>query len=450
MGFPFSLNLFPIPNRLKSIQKSKGFIHAPNKSTFLLVRQPHSTVASGGTISDSLSCQRPCCSASRRMNLKVFRKLFSFFPVVVAAIVFATALYSPTINALPGPDDHTSRAGLMPIGKPVKIKAPLGLPPLPIPPDNPPTEETIALGRRLYYDPGLSADGTVSCATCHAPNLGFRDGKARSNGVGGQLGARKAPTVINAAYNSLQFWDGRSPSLEKQVEGPMTNPVEMGNTLEGVVKYLQSDPAYRKLFAKTWGTEHITIDLVTKSIASFERTVVTGNSPFDRFYYGGDKKAISPVAQRGLKLFLSRKKGNCSTCHVIGKKYALFTDGKFHNIGVGADTWGDFADAGRYGQTKNTADLGAFKTPTLRNIAETSPYMHDGSLATLKDVVDHYVGGGTSNPHLDKEIHALDFLTLDERADLKAFLESLTGTSPPNVGPPADLPSVKMQTAQKQ
>jgi len=151
-----------------------------------------------------------------------------------------------------------------------------------------------------------------------------------------------------------------------------------------------------------------------------------------------------------LKLFLDPKKGNCSVCHVIGKEYALFTDNKFHNIGVGADKWGNFPDAGRYAQTKIASDLGAFKTPTLRNIAETAPYMHDGSQATLKDVVDHYVGGGTSNPHLDKEIHALDFLTFDERADLKAFLESLTGTLPPNVGSPADLPSVKMQTAQKQ
>jgi cytochrome c peroxidase len=368
---------------------------------------------------------------------------------VAGAIIFATVVHSPTIKAAPGPD-HASRAGLMPIGKPVKIKAPLGLPPVPIPPDNPPTEETIALGRRLYYDPRLSVDGTVSCATCHTPNLGFGDGKALSNGVDGKRGTRSAPTVVNAAYNTLQFWDGRSASLEKQAEGPMANPVEMGHTLEGVVKFVQSDPTYRKMFAKAWGTEQITIDLVTKSIASFERTVVIGDSPFDRFYYGGDKKALSLAAQRGLILFLDPKKGNCSVCHVIGKKYALFTDNKFHNIGVGADTSGNFADLGLYAQSKNTADMGAFKTPTLRNIAETAPYMHDGSQATLKDVVDHYVGGGTSNPHLDKEIHALDFLTFNERADLKAFLESLTGTLPANVDPPAGLSSIKVQTAQKQ
>jgi cytochrome c peroxidase len=382
------------------------------------------------------------------VSLKVSLKLVFLSPVLAAAIIFAALAHSPTIEAAPGPD-HASRAALMPIEKPVKIKAPLGLPPVPIPSDNPPTEETIALGRRLYYDPGLSVDGTVSCATCHAPNLGFGDGKALSNGVDGKLGSRSAPTVINAAYNTLQFWDGRSVSLEKQAEGPMANAVEMGHTLEGVVKFAQSDPTYRKLFAKAWGTEQITIDLVTKSIASFERTVVIGDSPFDRFYYGGDKKALSLAEQRGLKLFLNPKKGNCSVCHVVGKKYALFTDNKFHNIGVGADTSGNFADVGLYAQSKNTADMGAFKTPTLRNIAETAPYMHDGSQATLKDVVDHYVGGGTSNPHLDKEIHALDFLTFNERADLKAFLESLTGTLPANVDLPADLPSVKTQTAQK-
>ena len=379
--------------------------------------------------------------------MKTFPNFFSLSSVLAAVIASAIAVLSPTIAAASEPDDQANRAGITPVGKPVKIKAPLGLPPIPIPLDNPPTEETIALGRRLYYDPGLSADGTVSCATCHAPDLSFRDGKALSNGVAGQLGSRRAPTVVNAAYNTLQFWDGRAPSLEKQAEGPLTNPVEMANTLEGVVNYVQSDPKYRALFARAWGTKEITIDLVTRSIGSFERTVVIGNSPFDRFYYRGDKKALSPAAQRGLKLFLNQKKGNCSVCHVIGKRYALFTDNKFHNIGVGADTWGTFEDVGRYVQTKSASDMGAFKTPTLRNIAKTAPYMHDGSLATLKDVVDHYVGGGTSNPHLDKEIHALAFLTFNERADLKAFLESLTGTLPPNVGPPEDLPAAKMQTA---
>ena len=407
---------------------------------------PLGTIVKGSTVSDSLLSATLWPGISE-MRVKTFPNFFSLSSVLAAVIASAIAVLSPTIAAASEPDDQANRAGITPVGKPVKIKAPLGLPPIPIPPDNPPTEETIALGRRLYYDPGLSADGTVSCATCHAPDLSFRDGKALSNGVAGQLGSRRAPTVVNAAYNTLQFWDGRASSLEKQAEGPLTNPVEMGNTLEGVVNYVRSDPKYRALFARAWGRKEITIDLVTRSIGSFERTVVIGNSPFDRFYYRGDKKALSPAGQRGLKLFLNQKKGNCSVCHVIGRRYALFTDNKFHNIGVGADTWGTFEDVGRYVQTKSASDMGAFKTPTLRNIAKTAPYMHDGSLATLKDVVDHYVGGGTSNPHLDKEIHALAFLTFNERADLKAFLESLTGTLPPNVGPPEDLPAAKMQTA---
>jgi cytochrome c peroxidase len=336
----------------------------------------------------------------------------------------------------------------LPTGKPTTIKAPLGLPPVPIPADNPPTVETVALGRRLYYDTSLSIDSTVSCATCHSPRMGFTDEKAVSNGVQSKTGTRSAPTVINSAYSSLQFWDGRAPSLEKQAEGPMANPVEMAHSLDGVVRRLQDNPSYREAFKQAWGTDQITIDLVTKSIASFERTVVSANSPFDRFYYGKDKKALSLSAQRGLKVFQDPKRGNCAVCHTIGPKYALFTDNKFHNIGIGADTHGEFVDTGRYSQTRTDADMGAFKTPTLRNIAQTAPYMHDGSMPTLKDVIDHYIGGGNSNPHLDKEIHVLDFLSGQEREDLLEFLKSLTGELPANVGPPDEKSGAKAE-AQK-
>jgi cytochrome c peroxidase len=325
----------------------------------------------------------------------------------------------------------------MPVGKVVTIKPPLGLPPVPIPADNPPTAETIALGRRLYYDTSLSVDHTVSCATCHDPADGFTDDKPVSNGVQNKTGTRSAPTVINSAYNTLQFWDGRAPSLEKQAEGPIANPVEMAYSLEGVVDRLNQDTSYREQFKKAWGTDKITVDIITKSIGSFERTVLSGNSPFDRFYYGGDKTALSASAQRGLKVFQDPKRGNCAVCHTIDKKYALFTDNKFHNIGVGADLQGNFTDTGRYSQTKNNADMGAFKTPTLRNIAQTAPYMHDGELRDLKAVIDHYIGGGNSNPHLDKEIHVLDFLSGQEREDLQEFLKSLTGEMPADVGPPA-------------
>ena len=167
--------------------------------------------------------------------------------------------------------------------------------------------------------------------------------------------------------------------------------------------------------------------------------MLCGNSAFDRFYYGHDKKALSAAAQRGFKLFVDPKKANCEVCHTIGKKYALFTDNKFHNLGIGADIHGDMVDLGRYEQTKNDADWGAFKTPTLRNIASRGPYMHDGSFPTLNDALGHYIGGGNQNPHLDKEIHAIDFLSFDERADLLAFLNSLSVTLPENLGPPPDL-----------
>jgi len=327
----------------------------------------------------------------------------------------------------------------MPTGTPLTIKAPLGLPPVPIPVDNPPTVETVALGRLLYYDPVLSADGTISCASCHSPEAAFADARPVSIGVDGKKGTRHSPTVIDSAYNFLQFWDGRAASLEEQAKGPIANPVEMATTHAEVVKRLQADPKYVARFKQAWGTEQITIDLVVKSIASFERTVLSGNSPFDRFYYGHDKKALSSSAQRGLKLFVDPKRGNCEVCHTISKEYALLTDNKFHNLGIGADTRGNMVDLGRYDQTKNEADWGAFKTPTLRNLAHRQPYMHDGTFPTLKDALGHYIGGGNLNPHLDKEIRALDFLTFDERDDLMAFLDSLTAPLPENLGPPEEL-----------
>ena len=360
-------------------------------------------------------------------------KRISLVFFALAALVCASAVWLSVSGNLMV---FANQSAPMPTGKTIVIKAPLGLPPVPIPVDNPPTAETIALGRRLYYDTALSADNTVSCATCHIPSMGFTDDKPVSNGVQNKTGTRSAPTVINSAYSELQFWDGRAPSLEKQAEGPMANPVEMAHSLTGVVAQLQKDASYRDEFEQAWGTNEITIDMVTKSIASFERTVLSGNSPFDRFYYGGDKNALSVSAQRGLKVFQNPKRGNCAVCHTIGKKYALFTDNKFHNIGIGASTRGEFIDTGRYSQTKNDADMGAFKTPTLRNCTQTAPYMHDGSMPDLKSVIDHYIGGGNSNPHLDKQIHVLDFLSGQEREDLLEFLKSLSTTLPSDVWPP--------------
>ena len=323
-----------------------------------------------------------------------------------------------------------------PIGTPIVLTPPLGLPLIPIPSDNPPTAETVALGRRLYYDPILSLDNSVSCATCHNPDLAFADPKPVSIGVGHKSGVRNSPMVLNSVYYSLQFWDGRAASLEKQAEGPVQNPVEMAHSTRGVEERLNANLEYRAEFERAFGSGEITFVEVEKAIASFERTLVSGNSPFDRWYYGHDEKAVSDSAKRGFEVFRDAKKGNCAVCHTVGEKYALFTDNRFHNIGVGVMDE-KVSDVGRFKETERQGDMGSFKTPSLRNVAITAPYFHDGSRQTLKQAMDYYVGGGNSNPNLDREMHALNFLTAQERADLIAFLESLTGEMPANSGPPS-------------
>jgi len=197
-------------------------------------------------------------------------------------------------------------------------------------------------------------------------------------------------------------------------------------------KRLNADPSYRRDFSKAWGSGPITFEMVAKSIASFERTLLSANSPFDRWKYGHDERAVSESVKRGFVVFTAKKKGNCAVCHVIGEKHALFTDNKFHDIGVGVQS-GKIADPGLYEVTHNETDRGKFKTPSLRNVALTAPYMHDGSLRDLKQVMDFYIGGGSSHPNLDKEIHPLDFLTGRERRDLLAFLNSLSGEIQPNI-----------------
>jgi cytochrome c peroxidase len=335
-----------------------------------------------------------------------------------------------------GPAPKTDAAA-HPIGKLVAIEAPLGLPPVPIPADNPPTAETIALGRRLFYDVKLSADDTLSCSSCHNPALDFTDGRRVAQGVRGQLGTRNTPTILNAAYNHTQFWDGRAPDLENQAGAPIENPLEMSQSHDAAVTKLNASPFYRREFANAFGPGPVTIRKAEMAVASFERTLISGNSAFDRYQFGGDKNAMSAAAIRGLAIFKDKQRGNCAVCHTIEKTYALFTDGKFHNLGDGMDTNGDLIDLGRFEQSKSEADRGAFRTPTLRNIAKTGPYMHDGSKKTLKDVVDFYKGGGNSNPQLDKEIKELK-LSGPDRADLVAFLEALTCQPPENVGPPAN------------
>lgn len=316
-----------------------------------------------------------------------------------------------------------------PVGAVAEVRAPLGLPHLQVPSDNPITRETIGLGQKLFHDPKLSMNDTVSCASCHNPRIGFADGLKTSRGIDGKTGMRNAPTVLNAAYGPIQFWDGRAASLEEQSAGPISNPLEMNQGHDVCVAKLEADPMYRTEFTKAFGPGPITIGKVQKAIASFERTLLSGNSPFDRYEFGGDKSALSPAAIRGMEIFRDPKRGNCVTCHTIDKNHALFTDGKFHNLGVGLNPEGELTDLGRYSQTKIDADKGSFKTPTLRNVAQTAPYMHDGSLKTLRQVVDFYVGGGNSNDHLDKEIKSLK-LSASDRDDVVAFLESLTGEMP--------------------
>jgi cytochrome c peroxidase len=327
------------------------------------------------------------------------------------------------------------QAGAMPVGAPIRIDAPLGLPAAPLPPDNPPTAETVALGRRLFYDKRLSADGSIACASCHSPDRGFTDGQRVAKGIGGKMGSRSAPSLLNAVYYPVEFWDGRAASLEEQAGGPMANPIEMGQPHEVSVRKLAADPSYGPLFEKGFGRGAITMDKIAKSLASFERTLVSGDSPFDRYEYGHDATAMSAAAIRGLAAFRDPVRGNCTACHLIGKNYALLTDGKFHNIGVGVDSTGELTDLGRYSETKVEADRGAFKTPTLRNVALTAPYMHDGSEKTLKQVVDYYAGGANSNPQLDPAIQRVK-LSSQDRSDLVAFLEALTGDAPPDSGPP--------------
>jgi cytochrome c peroxidase len=330
-----------------------------------------------------------------------------------------------------------TEASARPLGTPLQIKVPLGLPPLPIPPDNPPTAETIALGRKLFYDTTLSSHNTLSCASCHSPTMMFSDGQRYSRGASGQMGVRNALTILNAAYYPVDFWDGRAVNLEAQSGMPMANPIEMNQPHEVSVSKLNAMPEYRKEFAKAFGPGPVTLDKVEKAIASFERTLVSGNSPFDKYFYGSEKNAMSPSAIRGLEVFRDKNRGNCAVCHSIGDRYSLFSDGKFHNIGIGVDANGNLLDLGRFVVTNREADKGSFRTPTLRNIAKTAPYMHDGSEKTLKGVVDYYVGGGNSNPYLDKEIHPLT-LTAQDRADLLAFLESLTGEPPLQSLPPTN------------
>jgi len=291
----------------------------------------------------------------------------------------------------------------------------------PVPDSNPLTRSKVTLGERLFNERSLSRDSSVSCASCHQPGHGFSDSVSFSRGVGGR-GARNAPALVNRVYGRTFFWDGRAASLEEQVLHPIADTMEMGLPLREMTRRLRSEPSYRRLFRWAFSSEADTTT-VSRALASYVRTLRSGESPLDR-WRDGDTTALSLAARRGFAVFTG--KGQCNVCHVGPN----FTDELFHNTGVAARTAlrtsGNVADPGRAGVTREYKDSGAFKTPTLREVARTAPYMHDGTFASLDEVIGFYDGGGFQNSHLDPEIHPLG-LSGSEKSDLVEFLRSLNG-----------------------
>ncbi|MBL9121614.1 MAG: cytochrome-c peroxidase [Phycisphaerae bacterium] len=287
-------------------------------------------------------------------------------------------------------------------------------------PNNPTTPEKVELGNMLFFDTRLSRDHSMSCATCHDPNKGWADGRPLAQGFGGKVLGRHSPTVLNAAFNSAQFWDGRAPDLEAQAIGPIMATGEMNSASEAeVIERLSASKDYRDRFQKVFGSAPTLAD-VGKAIAAFERTVISTDSRFDA-YCKGDKKALTDSEKRGLILFFG--KASCTQCH----SGPNFSDNKYHNLGGHGST--PTEDLGRYGISKDEKDRGAFKTATCRSVDLTGPYMHDGRLATLEEVVDYYNAGGGSDPKKSELMQPLN-LTASEKTDLVAFLKSLTGSVP--------------------
>ena len=350
---------------------------------------------------------------------------------------------------------------------------PLGLPtPLPVPETNPLSQEKIDLGRRLFFDRRLSPNNTISCAMCHVPAQGFTVNEARlAVGMHGKTGKRNAPALYNVAYQELLFHDGREFTLEDQIIAPLTQANEMGNPSIGyVVNTIKKLPGYTEAFQAAFG-EAPSVATLGKALASYQRTLVSANSPFDRWYYGREQDTLSEQAKLGFEIFIG--KGKCGTCHVFSRDAALFTDHKFRNTGVAhlplippktiaVDLGGGLRvnmprtqldevlaqpskDRGRYEVTRDPQDLWLYKTPSLRNIALTAPYMHNGVLLTLEAVIDYYDRGGSDGPGQDARITPLH-LTAVEKDALLAFLHSLTGDNVEQLAeetyPHLDLPAV--------
>lgn len=315
------------------------------------------------------------------------------------------------------------------------IHVPLGLGPVPWPKDNSYSKEKAELGRLLYFDKRLSSNGTISCASCHNMPCAYSDCRVIAVGIDETKGTRHSPSIINAAYATHLFWDGRAASLEDQCQGPIGNPKEM-TTAKDVheahrqcVERIKEIAGYKKLFKNVFGHDEITLEDLSKAIATFERTILSGNSPYDR-YRAGEVSALSEEQIKGLQVF---KKSGCTNCHGGFN----FSDDRFMNIGIGMDR--PNPDLGRYAITHQDKDWGAFKVPTLREVEHTGPYMHDGSLKTLEEVVEYYDKGGTKNKNLHPLIHPLHLSQEDKKA-LISFLKSLSGEGWQNVQVPKQFP----------
>lgn len=320
-------------------------------------------------------------------------------------------------------------------GTPYELEVPFFFPDPIIPPDNPLTEEGVALGRYLFWDKKLSRTGTVSCGSCHSPATAFGDSIAHSVGLYGEPTSRNSMPLFNLAWNTSFFWDGRAPTLEEQILEPVTHPIEMDMTWREVVERVEADTLYASMFADAFGSSCVDSVRITYAMAQFIRTMVSAGSPFDLSHYGPG--VLSEAEQRGLELFLAeggnpetfpggQQGGDCFHCH--GGGLVLFTDHGFRNNGLDSV----FVDLGREAVTGSSYDRGKFRTPSLRNIALTAPYMHDGRFATLRDVLDHYNAAGHASPTLDPMMKFQgEGLNLSEQDldDLEAFLHSLTDTA---------------------
>ena len=399
----------------------------------------------------------------RATSLSVLLLLSCIFAVLAAPAVNEDTAVGPPPALAPGQAPPLPKQGLLAeprssnqVGFPAALTASV------VPPASPLTPAIVALGEKLFFDGRLSGDGTVACATCHDPARAFTDGRPASVGIHGRVGQRNAPTVLNALYNNkTQFWDGRVNTLEQQAALPITNPFEMGSaTIDDAVSRIAGDKDYQSQFMQAFGRGVNKQDML-RAIATYERTLVSFDSPFDQFM-AGDANAISDSAKRGWELF--NTKARCNLCHALTdsqRDVTVFTDNDFHNIGIGilrhrigplaqqaehelaqghlevvdaAAITSEMSVLGRFLITKKQSDIASFKTPDLRNVLVTGPYFHDGSMQSLWDVVDHYnKGDGVTDPWLDEDMQPLA-LTEPEIDDVVAFLASLTSPQYKQVG----------------